>query len=797
MDKKSFSAASGIKDLIGRDLITSDEIAIFELVKNSYDAYASKVVITFDYNRIVIADNGKGMSIKDIDEKWLKIGFSAKRDGSEDDDKQKSYRDNIRRFYAGAKGIGRFSCDRLGKKLELKTKTKKNNLYDVIRIDWEKFEKDQRKKIDDVKFDHEQIVEKIVFPQKKNSGTILEITDLRDAWDRDKILNLKRSLEKLINPFSETQGFEIEIICESEKTRDLTETHDSKIVNGTIKNSILDVINLKTTKIEVRLDRTMIETTLTDRDVIVYKIREENKYKSLSSAQICLYFLNKSAKINFKKVMDVDLVGYGSIFLFRNGFRILPYGNNGDDSWGLDHRAAQGYNRFLGTRDLFGRVDVQSNDINEFKEVSSRDGGLIESEATLQLKKFFDTAHRRLERYVVGVLWGEGFLKKEYFKNVELAYKNRELLKNDKNLSSPEAVIKENLGSKIDFVQLIKALIFDKNIEVEYYNKDLINIFDDPSLFDEANPQIIDELDDLAKNVVDSNWLNSYESIKQKVKKLQKEKETAEKRADEAEAKMREEEAAKDQAQYEAKYAKAQQARAEAKSAQIERENMFLTSDVNSDVKQLISLQHTITHTSHSIRSTLDDAMEAAKNKDIDTIVAKLNDIYLLNQQVETISGLVSKVNYNVRANKINKDFIAFVNDYIENFCQTSYKEFSFHVAQTDAIWETKFEAIKIIIIIDNLLSNSSKFDAKNIYIDWKNSSDFIDLIYRDDGAGIPEENMSKIFNYRFSTTDGGGLGLYHVKTIMEADFSGTVGAQSEKGNGAEFTLHFSKRGMK
>lgn len=797
MDKKSFSAASGIKDLIGRDLITSDEIAIFELVKNSYDAYASKVVITFDYNRIVIADNGKGMSIKDIDEKWLKIGFSAKRDGSEDDDKQKSYRDNIRRFYAGAKGIGRFSCDRLGKKLELKTKTKKNNLYDVIRIDWEKFEKDQRKKIDDVKFDHEQIVEKIVFPQKKNSGTILEITDLRDAWDRDKILNLKRSLEKLINPFSETQGFEIEIICENEKTRDLTETHDSKIVNGTIKNSILDVINLKTTKIEVRLDGTTIETTLTDRDVIVYKIREKNKYKSLSSAQICLYFLNKSAKINFKKVMDVDLVGYGSIFLFRNGFRILPYGNNGDDSWGLDHRAAQGYNRFLGTRDLFGRVDVQSNDINEFKEVSSRDGGLIESEATLQLKKFFDTAHRRLERYVVGVLWGEGFLKKEYFKNVELAYKNRELLKNDKNLSSPEAVIKENLGSKIDFVQLIKALIFDKNIEVEYYNKDLINIFDDPSLFDEANPQIIDELDDLAKNVVDSNWLNSYESIKQKVKKLQKEKETAEKRADEAEAKMREEEAAKDQAQYEAKYAKAQQARAEAKSAQIERENMFLTSDVNSDVKQLISLQHTITHTSHSIRSTLDDAMEAAKNKDIDTIVAKLNDIYLLNQQVETISGLVSKVNYNVRANKINKDFIAFVNDYIENFCQTSYKEFSFHVAQTDAIWETKFEAIKIIIIIDNLLSNSSKFDAKNIYIDWKNSSDFIDLIYRDDGAGIPEENMSKIFNYRFSTTDGGGLGLYHVKTIMEADFSGTVGAQSEKGNGAEFTLHFSKRGMK
>lgn len=797
MDKKSFSAASGIKDLIGRDLITSDEIAIFELVKNSYDAYASKVEITFEYDRIVIADNGKGMSTRDIDEKWLKIGFSAKRDGTEDDTKQKSYRDNIRRFYAGAKGIGRFSCDRLGKKLELKTKTKKSSQCDVIKIDWEKFERDQREKIDDVKFDHDLSDEKISFPQKKNFGTILEITDLRETWDREKLLNLKRSLEKLINPFSDTQDFEIEIICENEKVKDLTETHDSKIVNGLVKNSILDVINLKTTKIEVKLNNEKIETVLTDRDVVVYRISEKNKYNNLSSVQISLYYLNRSAKTNFKKVMGIDLVSYGSVFLFRNGFRILPYGNFGDDSWRLNTRAQQGYNRFIGTRDLFGRVDVQSDNVNEFKEVSSRDGGLIQSDATLQLMKVFEETHRKLERYVVGVLWGEGFIKKDYFKNVEAAQKNRLLLKNDKISDSPDLIIKENLGSKIDFVQLIRTLINDKNVKVEYYNKDLINIFDDPTLFDDANPQIIDELDDLAKRETDSNWLSSYESLKQKIRKLQKEKEQAENRADEAEAKMREEEAAKNQAQYEAKYAKNQQARAEAKSAQIERENMFLTSDVNSDVKQLMSLQHTITHTSHNIRSTLDDAMEAAKNKDIDTIVAKLNDIYLLNQQVETISGLVSKVNYNVRANKINKNFIAFVNDYIENFCQTSYKEFSFHVAQTDAAWETKFEAIKIIIIIDNLLSNSSKFDAKNIYIDWKISSDFIDLIYRDDGTGIPEENMSKIFNYRFSTTDGGGLGLYHVKTIMESDFSGTVGAQSKKGNGAEFTLHFSKRGMR
>ena len=56
--------------------------------------------------------------------------------------------------------------------------------------------------------------------------------------------------------------------------------------------------------------------------------------------------------------MGIEPVNYGSVFLFRNGFRIMPFGNTGDDSWGLDYRAQQGKNRYLGTRDLFGRVDV-------------------------------------------------------------------------------------------------------------------------------------------------------------------------------------------------------------------------------------------------------------------------------------------------------------------------------------------------------------------------------------------------------------------------------------------------------
>lgn len=100
----------------------------------------------------------------------------------------------------------------------------------------------------------------------------------------------------------------------------------------------------------------------------------------------------------------------------------------------MNHRAQQGYNRTLGTRDLFGRVDVETDSVEEFKEVSSRDGGLVKTDSALQLFAYFSLIHRRLERYVVGVLWGEGFLRNEYFKNNNVATEIRsKLQEKDKN----------------------------------------------------------------------------------------------------------------------------------------------------------------------------------------------------------------------------------------------------------------------------------------------------------------------------------------------------------------------------
>ena len=88
MDHLRFKVSAELKNILGKDLITSPNIAILELVKNSYDAHATKVDITFEADRLVIADNGKGMSLSDLINKWLFVAYSAKSDGTED----KSYR---------------------------------------------------------------------------------------------------------------------------------------------------------------------------------------------------------------------------------------------------------------------------------------------------------------------------------------------------------------------------------------------------------------------------------------------------------------------------------------------------------------------------------------------------------------------------------------------------------------------------------------------------------------------------------------------------------------------------------
>lgn len=202
-DNLQFRVSAELKNILGRDLITSPDIAILELVKNSYDAHASKVEITFDDDYLAIADNGKGMSKDDLINKWLFVAYSAKSDGTED----KSYRSKFKRHYAGAKGIGRMSCDRLARNLTLTTRSAEENKTERLQVDWSVFEINKQTEFDTINIPHETTDDLPKFPLNSPTGTTLEFTGLHFPWRREDIKRLKRSLEKMINPFSGTVSF--------------------------------------------------------------------------------------------------------------------------------------------------------------------------------------------------------------------------------------------------------------------------------------------------------------------------------------------------------------------------------------------------------------------------------------------------------------------------------------------------------------------------------------------------------------------------------------------------------------
>lgn len=812
-----------MKNIIGRDLITDDFIAIYELVKNSYDAYASYVKITFKNDEIVIADNGKGMSKSDLVEKWFAVAYSAKKDGTEDDEVRRGSKhlNNLksRRFYAGAKGVGRFSCDRLGDGLTLTTSKYDGTQAYSLEINWSDFEKDAKQSFNSVKIHYTEIHQNCIFPQGKNHGTILKIKRLNSTWTENRLIELKRSLEKLINPFSNDITFQIEIVAPSfidsdnEKKR-LGEK--SKIINGLISNGILKVLDLKTTQINVVVKDQLISTKIIDRGTLIYHIEEPNIDKSIiDDLNINLYFLNRSAKINFGKLMDIEPVNYGNVFLFKNGFRVQPYGDVGDDSWKIDNRKQQGYNRFLGTRDLFGKVELITENYQEFKEVSSRDGGLVETLGKIKLfSLFYEKALKRLERYVVGVLWGEGFIRRNYFFDTNIAQKYRNELDGDKDKDSYEDIIK-NIGSKIDFVNLIKTLSDDNDVKIIYCNKDLLNLVNEK--LDIVQPKFFAELEKIAEKTSDNDLLNQIKLTEDNFDRIIKEKEDAllreeeerrrrieaEKRAEEelfrriaAEKKQKEEEEKRRIAELEAERKEKEKILAELAKLKAEKKAKE-EEEKNKDLSDKLSIESKKNQYLNATRKTLsDDAEQLVHSIDLyvgnaSTYVNELlasnsldkdtkDKVYSIKNNIDRalkVSQIIIKSNFDYKHINQRVNIPVYMKEYLEDI-SLSRKDLNIKIEKVINKYAL-INPIDLDIILDNLISNSVKAKAKQILVEFRLINNKLEIFYYDDGIGMPEKlvnNPDAIFELgvRESSEKGSGIGMYDVKKRIK-NIKGTI----------------------
>lgn len=189
-------------------------------------------------------------------------------------------------------------------------------------------------------------------------------------------------------------------------------------------------------------------TTLKDKGETIYWIKELSEfYPNIRDFKITLYFLNTYAKAFFTKQTGMRSVSYGSVFLFLNGFRIPPYGEEGDDWLKLDQRRAQGYARFISARDIVGQIEILDN-YESFQIVSSREG-LVKNDSFDKLTDrrdgLFYRVLRRLERYVVDGLNWDSIPEEDKSKIPEIEKKiiSGELSENDLNYQEDSATKEE------------------------------------------------------------------------------------------------------------------------------------------------------------------------------------------------------------------------------------------------------------------------------------------------------------------------------------------------------------------
>ena len=96
---------------------------------------------------------------------------------------------------------------------------------------------------------------------------------------------------------------------------------------------------------------------------------------------------------------------------------------------------------------------------------------------------------------------------------------------------------------------------------------------------------------------------------------------------------------------------------------------------------------------------------------------------------------------------------------------------------------------------MDNLINNSQKSGAQKVLMNWNSLSngEGVSLSFADNGNGIDNDIIENIFDFGFTTTKGSGLGLYHVKNIINK-IGGSISVNNKLEQGVEFILNFTKK---
>jgi signal transduction histidine kinase len=774
-----------IKNLVGKDLINDDNIAIVELVKNSYDAESEGVLVRFTEfsekevstksSQIIIADEGIGMNVVDIEDKWLNMAYSEK----------KLLEQENGAYLAGNKGIGRFSCDRLGEQLDLLTRKKGESLLH-LHVEWADFEvegdKDltiQKIPVELTSIDDDSAAKLAGLSKFPKHGTVLVISKLRSTWNRGNLVEAKTSLEKFLNPnqLFLRNRFKITLSAPDLEKGDKGKSYPERI-NSEIRNQIFNKLKFNSTYIDSKIsnDGEMVSFTLYHEGEKVFDLKEKNiYYPLLAGSRAVIYYLNTYKKAYFKRQTGVRSIDFGSIFLFVNGFRIAPYGDRGNDWLGLDNRKAQGRARHLGNREVVGRIEVIGSE-DKFKPISSREG-LKKTEAVIQLQeKFAIDVIRKLEKFVVdGLDWDSvpSTLRQDLSGNEGLDWKN-----------TVEQYSESWERKKQRIALSIMTLIGSspERIEKFWFNPSLLEgVYESRQ---EEVKSLLADIEGFDSEKVDASLIKGIS----KFKKLIEEKEEEIKEAKLAAADLRVEVAEKEQ----------KISQLESEKEVYRAQTIFLEHAVSPDVKDLLGYHHQIKLETDIADNYLAKAIKAIRASDsANNVLGYLEKTELALKRIAVVAQYATKADFRSGSKREPVDIPAFFEQYLLRVAK-DFSAADLHLEVVNSVnesFEIKASRTELSILIDNIVSNANKAEARKLRLNiLKLSTNTLQVSFIDDGKGLSKELSSadSMFEMGITTTTGSGFGLYHVKRIVEG-IGGKISAIPLKPKGMEIKIEVTK----
>lgn len=458
---------------LGSELISSDIIAFYELIKNSFDAQTKNgVTINFDitlqrnefkkidgllkrkevslekaielittaldkssifykdylscinhsntldglyenlktaqnkFNRITISDTGVGMSPEQLNENFLVIGTSSRKKDIDNAISSKSATSP----FLGEKGIGRLSVMRLGNYLRLTTATEESQQESTLEIDWEKFSQL------DLMLDQIEIKPTSKNKDREWHGCIIEVSNLTENWTRQRVDELiELEVAKLTDPFEDVRkrpkiyihwnGNRISIPSMNRKL--LEHSHAELRGSYSVENGkpyIKCHYIVRDAGVEHPIEEDIYYLTDVDLHGLLLGDKLNISLESLISIGDfnfeCYWF-------NRQKLKAIDGIGnqktarelqkqWSGIFLFRDGFRVFPYGEDDDDWLSLDRKALAHSGYSLNKAQFIGRVNISRIGNPELIDQTNREGLRINDEQKLFIRILRNTIQERL-----------------------------------------------------------------------------------------------------------------------------------------------------------------------------------------------------------------------------------------------------------------------------------------------------------------------------------------------------------------------------------------------------------------